>query len=200
MSLPDLDVDRRARGRPDLGTLVPAARRGETEASTQLLAHVRHMAHRYAGARLGTYPAAAQTADDVAQEVCIAVLSALPGYEDRGLPFEAFVYRVASHKVADARRAHAQAPVTADHVESPVFDAEVAGPEHHVVERDEASRAWSMLDHLSARQRDVLVLRVAVGLSVQETADTLDISAVSVRVTQLRAIRALRARWDQAQA
>lgn len=195
MTLPELDVAERRGVGPDLGQLVPAASDGDAEARTQLLSRVRLLAHRYARVRLGTYPAATEVADDVAQEVCIAVLSALPRYQERGLPFEAFVYRIAARKVADAQRAHAAAPTTTDHVASAVFDGAVDGPEDGVVRRDEASRAWSMLATLPARQREVLVLRVAVGLSAQETADALGTSAVAVRVTQLRALRTLRDRW-----
>lgn len=196
--MPHLELDPGVRRTQDLSSLVPAARRGEEHASAELLSKVHGLAHRYARARLGTYPSAAHLSDDVAQDVCIAVLAALPRYEERGAPFEAYVYGIAARKVADAQRAHARAPITADHAESPVFDGEVDGPEHHVLARDEASRAWSMLETLPARQREVLTLRVAVGLSTQETADALGMSHVAVRVTQLRALRELRRRWEEA--
>lgn len=197
MSLPHGEVRTDVLESEGLSALVADARRGDADASGQLLGTVHRLAHRYARARLGTYPSAAQLSDDVAQEVCIAVLSALPRYEERGVPFEAYVYRIAARKVADAQRAHARGPVTADHVASPVFDGEVDGPEHHVVARDEAARAWSMLEALTPRQREVLVLRVAVGLSTQETADALGMSVVAVRVTQLRGLRELRRHWTE---
>ncbi|AXH98214.1 RNA polymerase subunit sigma [Ornithinimicrobium avium] len=177
---------------------VEAARSGDPVAREHLLGAVLQVAHRYARARLGTYPAAAEVAADVAQEVGMAVLTALPDYDDRGAPFEAFVYRVASHKVADAQRAHARAPVTADHVESPLFEGRVASAETHVVDRDEARRAWDLLETLSDRHREVLVLRVAVGLSAVETAYALGMTPGSVRVAQHRALGELRARWKGA--
>jgi DNA-directed RNA polymerase specialized sigma24 family protein len=49
--------------------------------------------------------------DDVAQEVCLALLSALPSYRDMGRPFGAFVFAIAAHKVADAARGAARAPL-----------------------------------------------------------------------------------------
>ena len=49
--------------------------------------------------------------DDVAQEVCLALLSALPSYRDMGRPAGAFVFAIAAHKVADAARAP---PMTAE--------------------------------------------------------------------------------------
>lgn len=180
----------------DLGALVGKARAGDLRARETLLAAVLQIAHRYARARLGTYPAAAELAADVAQEVGMGVLTALPSYADRGAPFEAFVYGVASRKVADAQRAHARSPVPADHAASPVFDSPVASAESRVVERDEASRAWALLETLSERHREVLVLRVGVGLSAAETGDALGMTPGAVRVAQHRALTELRARWE----
>ena len=37
--------------------------------------------------------------------LCLAAIQALPRYQDQGRPFLAFVYGIASHKVADAHRA-----------------------------------------------------------------------------------------------
>lgn len=183
-----------------LGDLVPAAAQGDDGAGHELLRRVHTLALRYARARLGTYPAAEHLCDDVAQEVCVAVLAALPRYEERGVPFEAFVYGIASRKVADAQRAHARGPLPAEPAESSVFDGPVDGPEQQILVQDEATRAWSMLERLPERQREVLVLRVGVGLDAQETAQALGISAVAVRVTQMRALRELRRRWAEVHA
>src|SRR5205814_6836687 len=70
-----------------------------------LLANVRPGVVKYCRARLGRIGGAYTTADDVAQEVCLAVLRALPRFRDQGRPFAAFVYGIAAHKVADAQRA-----------------------------------------------------------------------------------------------
>ena len=42
------------------------------------------------------------SADDVAQDVCLAVISALPHYEIKGLSFRAFVYGIAAYAVSVA--------------------------------------------------------------------------------------------------
>lgn len=178
-----------------LAPLVHLARAGEEDARRDLFEGVHRMAHRYARARLGTYPAAAELAADVAQEVCMAVMTALPRYEDRGVPFEAFVYRIAAHKVADAGRTQARQPVPVDHHRSDLLDSVTESAERTVVEGDQAARAWSMLSSLPSRLREILVLRVGVGLSAQETADALGMSAGAVRVAQHRALRELRERW-----
>lgn len=127
----------------------------------------------------------------------MAVMTALERYEDRGAPFEAFVYGVAAHKVADAQRAQARLPVVVDQQSSDVLDSLIDSAETTAVADDEAARAWSMLEHLPPQLREILVLRVAVGLSAQETGEALGMRAGAVRVAQHRALRLLRERWTE---
>src|SRR3954447_19887797 len=94
----------------DLQRLAARAVEGDAQATESLLGAVHRMVHRYCRARLSRYPGAEHAADDVAQEVCIAVLSALPRYRDEGKPFEAFVYRIAANKVADSQRSAYRRP------------------------------------------------------------------------------------------
>lgn len=177
-------------------SLTTRAREGDEGAREELLAGVHRLALRYARARLGTYPAAAELAADVAQEVCMAVLTALPAYDDRGVPFEAFVYRIAAHKVADAQRAHARGPVTTD-VHDEAWPRELVGSaEDDVLAADEASRVRDVLSSLSEKHQEVLILRVAVGLSARETAEVIGSTPGAVRVLQHRALAALRDRWE----
>ena len=84
--------------------LVARAMAGDRVAVGNVIAIIRPLVVRYCRARLGRERSFA-TADDVAQEVCLAVLTALPGYRVQGRPFLAFVYGIASHKVIDAHRA-----------------------------------------------------------------------------------------------
>src|SRR5207245_4296536 len=87
---------------------VSAAVEGDPRAVGRVLEHVRPLVVRYCRARVGRQERSFASADDVAQEVCLAVLTALPSYRDQGRPFLAFVYGIAAHKVADAHRAAAR--------------------------------------------------------------------------------------------
>lgn len=158
-------------------------------AAEQLLGSVRDIALKYARARLGRF-GAEDVAQDVAQEVCMAVLSALPTYEDRGLPFEAFVYRIAANKAADAQRSliRGATPVA----EIPDAVDEETGPEERVVQRAEAQLAMQLLERLSTQQREIITLRVAVGMSTEETAAAVGMTPGAVRVAQHRALAKLR--------
>src|ERR687894_3289316 len=85
--------------------LVARAMTGDPQAVGAVIALIRPMVVRYCRARLGRVDRSSVSADDVAQEVCLAVLTALPGYRVQGRPFLAFVYGIAAHKVVDAHRA-----------------------------------------------------------------------------------------------
>ena len=84
--------------------LVRAAISGDRTAVARLLATIRPLVVRYCRGRLGSVDRTLLSADDVAQEVCLAVLTALPTYQPQGRPFLAFVYRVAANKLVDAYR------------------------------------------------------------------------------------------------
>src|SRR3954465_15083938 len=91
-----------------LDASVGAAVEGDPRAIDRVLASIRPLVVRYCRARVGRQERTFASADDVAQEVCLAVLTALPSYRDQGRPFLALVYGIAAHKVADAHRAAAR--------------------------------------------------------------------------------------------
>jgi RNA polymerase sigma-70 factor (ECF subfamily) len=66
--------------------------------------------------------------------------------------------------------------------------------------RDQAAVAMELMQRLPAQQREILILRVAVGLSADETAAALGMSAGAVRVAQHRALGKLRTLVAEAEA
>jgi RNA polymerase sigma-70 factor (ECF subfamily) len=171
--------------------LVARAMTGEAAAVGRVLAIIRPLVVRYCRARLGRMDRSSASADDVAQEVCLAVLTALPGYRVQGRPFLAFVYGIASHKVIDAHRA-----ATRNRAE-PVADVpdsvEVAdGPEQRALRIEMTGEMARLLDQLPDKQREILLLRVVVGLSADETAEAVGSTPGAVRVAQHRALARLR--------
>jgi RNA polymerase sigma-70 factor, ECF subfamily len=174
----------------DVQSLVGRAIEGDAGATDALLVVVRRLVLPYCRARLGRMPGSDYAADDAAQEVCIAVLSALPRYRNEGRPFEAFVFGIAAHKVADVQRATARLPVPTENLpDGPDLDP---GPEEQLLRRGEAERARALLDRLPPAQRELVVLRVVVGLSAEETGRALGMTPGAVRVAQHRALARLR--------
>ena len=64
--------------------LTALAALGQPAAIDSLIRQIRPMVVRYCRSRLGNVASQYQVAEDVAQEVCIAVLTALPRYQDHG--------------------------------------------------------------------------------------------------------------------
>ncbi len=92
----------------ELDPLVTAAVNGDRESTGRLLRVLTPLVQQYCRTRVGRQERTFGSADDVAQEVCLAVLKALPSYRDQGRPFLAFVYGIAARKVADALRSSAR--------------------------------------------------------------------------------------------
>jgi RNA polymerase sigma-70 factor (ECF subfamily) len=67
------------------------------------------------------------------------------------------------------------------------------GPEQRLLGKELTERLGTLLQVLTSRQRQVLILRIAVGLSAEETAKQLGSTPGAVRVTQHRALHRLRA-------
>jgi RNA polymerase sigma-70 factor, ECF subfamily len=189
--VPAAETDENQGVAPVLERLVPAAVAGDAEARDRLLAEIQPLVQRYCRGRLGRSEGVIGSADDVAQDVCLAVISALPNYEIKGLSFRAFVYGIAAHKVTDAFRAigRNRTDPVAELPDSPILSE---GPEQRLLAAELAERLGHLLHKLTPRQREVLVLRIAVGLSAEETAQVVGSTPGAVRVTQHRALNRLR--------
>ncbi|MGH3911207.1 MAG: sigma-70 family RNA polymerase sigma factor [Pseudonocardiaceae bacterium] len=172
--------------------LVGAAVQGDPAAVQGVIRWITPLVVRYCRARVGRQERTFASADDVAQEVCLAVLTALPGYRDQGRPFLAFVYGIAAHKVADAHRSAARnrAEPVSEIPESPAAYAD--GPEQQAIQTELAERMNKLMKTLPDKQREILTLRIVMGMSAKETADTVGSTPGAVRVAQHRALAQLR--------
>jgi RNA polymerase sigma-70 factor, ECF subfamily len=185
-------VDEPAVERSLIDSLVEAAVAGDVAARDRLLAELYPLVLRYCRGRMRYRDLAIASADDVAQEVCLAVVAALPSYAITGRSFRAFVYGIAAHKVTDAFRA-----IGRDRTDpvAELSDGSVLqdGPEQRLLTEELREQLGRLLQLLTPRQREVLILRIAVGLSPEETAEAVGSTPGAVRVTQHRALSRLRA-------
>ena len=111
-------------------------------------------------------------------------MTAINKYEERAVPFDAWILRVARNAALDHLRAKRAIPTE----EVRLTDTGRAQTGH---DRGRALR--QALEDLPEDQREVLVLRHIVGLSPVEIADTLDKSESSVHGLHHRGRRSLRA-------
>lgn len=174
-----------------LDAAVAEAVAGSRDALREVLETIRPIVVRYIRARLGTAERVGLSADDVAQEVCMAAIQALPRYQDQGRPFLAFVYGIAAHKVADAHRAAGRNRSEPTDSVPERYSLE-SGPEQMALQADSASRMNKLLQILPEKQREILILRIVVGMSAEETAEAVGSTPGAVRVAQHRALARLK--------
>lgn len=176
--------------------LLRAAVAGDPRAVALLLSRVQPQVERFCRARLGRRETTLGSADDVAQDVCMAVLAVLPDYRLSGMSFRAFVFGIARHKIADAFRAMARN--RCDAVEDvPERISREDDPEQVVLDAERNARLADLMGILGPRQVEILTLRIAVGLTAEETADALGSTPGAVRVAQHRALQRLRRELEE---
>ena len=130
-------------------------------------------------------------AEDLTADVFHQALKNLPRFEWRGVPFAAWLYRIAANAIAD--RAKRVARESADPVSEPVSPA--ADPELEIPER--RARLFRLVRQLPEDQRRVLVARFVGQRSIREIAVELGRSEGAVKQLQFRALEALRARMSE---
>ncbi|MCV7359213.1 sigma-70 family RNA polymerase sigma factor [Mycolicibacterium fluoranthenivorans] len=174
-----------------LDDVVAHAVAGDRDALRVVLETIRPIIVRYCRARIGSAERSGLSADDIAQEVCLAAITALPRYQDQGRPFLAFVYGIAAHKIADAHRASARNRSEPTDVVPERLSGE-AGPEQRALDSEASARMDRLLATLPDKQREIIILRVVVGMSAEEVAEAVGSTPGAVRVAQHRALAKLK--------
>jgi RNA polymerase sigma-70 factor, ECF subfamily len=174
-----------------LDRLAGLAATGDGHSIGRLLELVRQPVLGYCRARMGRHTVGLQTAEDVAQDVLVALCGALPRYRPGEKPVMAFVFGIASNKVVDAFRLAGRD--RSDPTAGVPDEADVGpGPETRAVLGSQVAELRGLLEEIPENYREVLVLRVALHYTAEETARIMGSSAGAVRVMQHRAMTKLR--------
>jgi RNA polymerase sigma-70 factor (ECF subfamily) len=184
------DLARSARRDAELNSLAALASGGDQQALERLLARIRPMVVQYCRARIGLGMLGTQSAEDIAQDTLLAVVGALERWRPEKRVM-AFVYGIASNKVVDAFRAAGRDRSVPTEVvpDEPDLDH---GPEQAALHGGVVAELRALLDQLPPQHREILVLRVALGMTAVETAAAVGSTSGAVRVTQHRALAKLR--------
>lgn len=133
----------------------------------------------------------AQAAEDLASDVMLRVLESIPRYQPRGVPFSAWVFRIARNRLVDIRRrSHRRREVG---LAESLTTASSIGSPHSTVERAlDFGEVCFALAQLTEAQEQVIVLRFLKDLDVATVARTIGRSESAVKSIQFRALTALR--------
>lgn len=129
-------------------------------------------------------------AEDLTGEVFLKAWQALPRYDQRGVPFLAFLFRIARNTLFDHYR-HGTPLSDMPPLAASLTDHE-PGPVEVLSQKAEHQEVTQTLRQLRSDYQTVLVLRFISDLSPEETAQVMQRSQGAVRVLQHRALTALR--------
>ena len=172
-------------GKYEEADLIARARRFEPKAISQLYQMYADGIYKYAYARVSD----THVAEDITSDVFLRALEGLESYEYRGIPFSAWLYRIARGRVVDHYRRTSRRQTTVTLNDSIVAAQET--PDRAVLRGLDAEELRDAMDVLTEDQRLVTVMRFLEGKSLAEVAHQLGKTEGSIKALQHRALAAL---------
>ena len=170
-----------------LRALMCAGLDGATDAHRQLLLELSHHLRAYFRSRLVRFHRGAVEAEDLVQEVLMAVHTRRDTY-DRAQLFTPWVYAIARYKFVDYLRR-----TSASMRDVPVDDAAHLLAHSEIDGVDSGHDVETLLAHLRPKARRAIRYVKLQGLSVHETAERTGMSESAVKVSVHRGLKALSA-------
>jgi RNA polymerase sigma-70 factor (ECF subfamily) len=166
-------------------TIVEAAKNGNQRALSDLYEYFFPKVYRYVAARLGN----TADAEDVTEEIFLRVIRNIQSFSWRGLPFGAWVFRIARNEVVSHVRREKTWSATTELTET---IPDLSADHVTVIEFEFTMQSVrEATEKLPEAQRQVIALRFGAGLSVAETAQSLKKTENNVKVLQHKAIAKL---------
>ena len=143
--------------------------------------------------------------EDLTSEVFHQALANLKRFEWRGIPFAAWLFRIAANLISDRwQRSGREVLDDSGHIESAqsksvqIKSGQVSPAE--IEEVEQRATLYRLVDTLPAEQRRVVVLRFVEQKSIKEVAQEVRKTEGAVKQLQFRALTSLRARLEGADA
>jgi RNA polymerase sigma-70 factor, ECF subfamily len=128
-----------------------------------------------------------EEAQDLTAEVFHHALANLAQFEWRGVPFVAWLLRIASNTLADRWKKSARDPVAVEEFEEKGIDQQV----------ERQAMLSQLIESLPADQKLVVIRRFVDQRSIREIANELQRSEGAIKQLQFRALQALRAQMGE---
>ena len=131
-------------------------------------------------------------AEDLTAQTFLKALEAVHRFELRGVPFLAWLLRIASNLTINYKKGFKNGNGHTHLPEGMDPEGTLLSPEESCEAKANGERIWQSVRQLRGDQRQVIVMRFIDGLSYPEIAQVLSKSTGAVRVTQHRALATLR--------
>ena len=168
----------------DEESLVRRAQHRDQEAFAQLYEEHFDKIYRYVTLKIGNET----EAEDMTQQVFLNALQSISSFKWKGVPFSAWLFRIAHNQVVDYLRSKKRTTVPLD--ESPASNDN--NPQLVVEQKLDIEQLLLATKQLTEAQREVISLRFAGELSIAQVAKAMGKSQGAVKALQHSAIVALR--------
>lgn len=170
----------------DEKNLVHKARQGDKEAFTELYEIHFDKIYRYMVMKIGNKA----EAEDMTQQVFIRAYESIGSYQWQGIPFSAWLFRIAHNQIVDFIRKVSKKPTVPLDESLPIVGD--SNPQMEVEVKLNMEQVTMAARQLTKAQREVISLRFAGGLSISEVASAMHKSEGAIKALQHSAILALR--------
>ena len=132
-------------------------------------------------------------AEDLTGTTFVSAIESLPRFRGPVEALGGWLFQIARHDLYDHRRRQARARMEPleDNLDEAAVLAGAEDPEELAIARLEGGRVLAALGDLSPDQREVLLLRMAAGLTAPEVADILGKTTGAVKALQHRGLASL---------
>ena len=134
------------------------------------------------------------TAEDLTSEVFLRMVRGLADYESQGIPFRAWLFRIAANMVIDhyrQRKKGSDAPLLDD------YASDDTDPFDRLADSEDQLRLQVAIRALPETYQDLLLLRFVENLPHTEIAKIMNKSAEALRAMQYRALKALAEQFER---
>jgi len=163
----------------DIKHIIQRAKKGDTEAVAALYQQYAPIIYRYIAYRSPT----TTDAEDLTAEVFLKMVEGLPAYRLTGVPFEAWLYRIAAARIADFYRR--KKPVS--ELSESMTDSKPL-PEEELQNLQEVEALRRVLQRFSEDEQNILILRFVERKSHKDVAEIIGKSVTAVKSAQHRAL------------
>lgn len=171
----------------DLSKLVEQARSGGAEAFGHLYDLFLDKIYRFIFLKVSNK----QEAEDLSQQVFMKAWEAIGRFEDEGVPFSSWLYKIARNLVIDFYRTRKASISLEENIDSEVLWDEIDAGEE-IVRNHEKETILIALNDLTEDQKDVILLRYIEDLSYDEIAKITNKNQTALRILQYRGMKKLR--------
>lgn len=159
---------------------------GDSEAFGILYDCYQPKIYRFALLRVGSR----EDAEDITHRVFMKAWENIGKYEERGVPFGGWLYRIARNDIIDYYRTRKE-EASIDSIDPEAFVAQ-HHPEADAENAIQLARVHKALFAIKPEYKDVIVMRFVEELSLKEVAHAMEKSEGAIKVMQHRAIGELR--------